>query len=138
MGKTKPNELCYVFTIRSWEQLPARISYELEWVYRPRYTNFFLLCNCQKSYELFNIRSEEDYRLVSELRRIEANIKVEDNPKELFVRFNENISIYNDEDSIRVFADKKEILRRPTSMFAASPGEVFREIQEYINMQMAK
>ena len=133
-GKNRPDELCYVFTIKSLEQLPVRIGYELEWVYRPRYTNLFLLCNCRKSYELFNIRSEEDYRLVLELRRIEANIKVEDNPKELFIRFNENISIYNDEENIRVFAYRKEILRKSTAMFAHSPGEVFREIREYIDM----
>ncbi|MDE6567451.1 MAG: restriction endonuclease-like protein [Lachnospiraceae bacterium] len=132
-GRTGPKERCYVFTVKEWEMLDYRIEYEAEWVYKPRFTNLFLLQNCRKTFELFNIRSAEDYRLVSELRRIQKNIQVQDNPKDLFVRFNESISVYNDEDYIYVFVDGKLMLKRSTKSFAEHPSQVFRDIQKLID-----
>lgn len=135
-GRTKPDELCYYYEIDEWKTLDARIEYEEEWVYRPRYTNLFLLKNCCKTFELFNIWSEEDYRLVSELRRIQKNIKVadiQDKSRELFVKYNDTISVYNDKYYIRVFFGKEEKYRELTKKFSENPNSVFRRIRNLID-----
>ena len=127
-------EKYYRFTIKEWKELDERIAYEAEWVYKPRYTNLFLLQNCKKTFELFNIKNEEDYRLVSELRRIQTNIvAVQDNPKDLFVKINDSISVYNDEGYIYVYVDGEERLKKQTELFAEHPSIVFTEIQAIID-----
>lgn len=131
-GRTNPHELCYYYEIDEWKTLDTKIEFEEEWVYKPRYTNLFLLKNCCKTFELFNIRNEEDFRLVSELRRIQKNIEIKDNPKELFVKFNESISVYNDEDYIYVYLDGETKLKKSTKLFSDYPSEIFREIRDLI------
>jgi predicted component of viral defense system (DUF524 family) len=133
-GRTAPNAKCYKYTISEWKKIATKIEFEKDWVYKPRYTNDFLLHNVRSTFELFNIRSEADYRLVYELRRIQENIKVQDDTKELFVRINDNISIYNDGLYIRVFSvlDGKDIFRKPTKDFTESPSIVFEGIKDYI------
>lgn len=132
-GRTAPEEACFFFSIKEWKELGARIEFESEWVYKPRYTNMFLLQNCRKTFELFNIRSAEDYRLVTELRRIQKHITVQDNTKDLFVKFNESVAVYNDEEYIYVYIDGKVKLKKSTKIFGEYPGLVFREIQELID-----
>lgn len=131
-GRTHPDAKCYRFEIKKWEKLPLRIEFEKDWVYRARYTNSFLLKNSKSTFELFNIRSEEDYRLVYELRRIQENLRVQDNSQELFVKINESVSVYNDETYIRVYDSGREILRRSTSDFRKSPSVVFDGIRQCI------
>lgn len=133
LGRTDPRELCYMFTISEWKTLDTRIGFEAEWVYKPRFTNMFLLKNCCKTFELFNIRTAEDFRLVSELRRIQKNIQIQDNPKELFVKFNDSISVYNDENYIYVYVDGKSKLKRSTKLFSEYPSMVFREIRQLLD-----
>lgn len=133
-GRTKPEELCVFFEINEWKKLDPRIEFEEEWVYRPRYTNLFLLKNCYKTFELFNIRSEEDYRLVSELRRIQKSIKVADS-KELFVKYSDTISVYNDMHFIRVFLGKEEKLKISTKSFSENPSDVFRKMRSLIDQE---
>ena len=106
-----------------------KIEFEKDWVYKPRYTNSFLLHNAKSTFELFNIRSEVDYRLVYELRRIQENIKVQDNDSELFVKINDSISVYNDGVFIRVFNSGEEVLRKSTMTFANTPSVVFEEMR---------
>ncbi len=60
----------YAFLVNEWKQLPKAIDVKDEGVYGPRFTNLFLLQNCTQSYELFSITSEEQYRLLYELKRI--------------------------------------------------------------------
>lgn len=134
-----PSEPYYRFEIREWIELPSRIAFESEWVYKPRYTNLFLLQNCRRTYELFNIKSEADYRLVSELRRIRKNIvAVQDNPKDLFVKLNDSISIYNDNGFIYIYVDGIEVMKKPTATFVKYPGMIFGEIQDVIDNQMTE
>lgn len=64
------DELYYLFRIKEWKELSVPVDVKEEGVYEPKYTNLFLLKNCRQSYELFNIHSEEQYRLIYELRRI--------------------------------------------------------------------
>lgn len=131
-----PNEKYYKFIIKEWLELDCKIEYESEWVYKPRYTNIFLLQNCKRTFELFNIKSEADYRLVSELRRIQTNIiNVQDSPKDLFVKINDSISVYNDDGFIYVYVNGIELLRKPTKTFVKYPSSIFSEIQNVIESQ---
>lgn len=131
-GRTHPDAKCYRFTIKEWKKLHSKIEFEKDWVYRPRYSNSFLLHNSKSTFELFNIRSEADYRLVYELRRIQENLRVQDNPKGLFVKINDSVSVYNDDSYIRVYDSGKEKLRRPASDFRKSPSVVFECIKNCI------
>lgn len=131
-GRTHPNAKCYRFAIKEWKQLQSKIEFEKDWVYRPRYSNSFLLHNSKSTFELFNIRSETDYRLVYELRRIQENLRVQDNAKELFVKINDSVSVFNDESYIRVYDSGKEMLRKPTIDFRKSPSIVFDVIRQCI------
>lgn len=40
-GRTNPSAMCYKFTIKKWVRLNSKIEFEKDWVYRPRYSNFF-------------------------------------------------------------------------------------------------
>ena len=53
-----------LFAVDCWLSLETPISIRDEGVYAPRKTHFFLLQNCTRSYELFHIRTEADYRLM--------------------------------------------------------------------------
>lgn len=131
-GRTHPEAKCYRFAIKKWLRLSKKIEFEKEWVYRPRYSNSFLLQNSKSTFELFNIRSEADYRLVYELRRIQENLQVQDNPNELFVKISDTISVFNDDSFIRVYDSRKEVLRKATFEFTKSPSVVFECIRNCI------
>lgn len=68
---SNPNQdrLYYRFTVNKWTRLKETIVYRDDRVYQPRFTNLFLLGNCRETYELFNIHSEEQYRLLTEIKR---------------------------------------------------------------------
>ncbi len=69
--RNSAEEPYFLFSIRRWEALPAAIAIKEEGVYVPRSTNLFLLRNCRRSFELFCIRSEAEYRLLCALRQLE-------------------------------------------------------------------
>lgn len=70
MRKNNGEEWYYLFKIREWKKLEDPIDIKHEGVYEPKYTNIFLLKNCTQSYELFNIRSAEQYRVLYEMKYI--------------------------------------------------------------------
>ncbi len=131
-GNTKPNAMCYKFSIEKWNKLPITIRFEKDWVYYPRYTNSFLLSNSISTFELFNIKSEEDYRLVYELRRFHQNLKVQDCQEELFVKISDVLSVFKDKSDIRVYSSRKEVFKIPTSKFIESPSVIFDGIRKSI------
>lgn len=129
-----PEEKYVKYSIQKWNELDRIIEFESEWVYRPRYTNLFLLQNCKKTFELFNIKSDADYRLVSELRRIQSNIvSVQDTPKDLFVKVNEDISIYCDDGFIHIYYGDTEVFNITTDSFKRSLGAFISQIQHIID-----
>ena len=132
-GHTPPEARCYRYTIKGWRKLKTKIEFEKNWVYRPRYTNVFLLNNVKSTFELFNIRSEADYRLVYELRRIQENIKVQDDTAELFVKISDTAALYNDGTTIRLFDSVKGNYSLDTEVFVKSPSIMFEKIREQIS-----
>ena len=135
-GHTDKNAMCYRFVIKEWTQLDNKIAFEKDWVFRPRYTNHFLLYHCKTTYELFNIKSDVNYRLVYELRRLHEKMRVLDNSKELFVRINDSLSVFNDENYIRVYDGDKECFRKPTNIFAQRPSAVFEDIKDCLGIEL--
>lgn len=66
LSRNNPKEKYYYFKIREWTKLPSIIEIK-DTNRKPRFTNKFLLDNCKESYQLFNINSEAEYRLIMEL-----------------------------------------------------------------------
>ena len=77
--RTNGDELYYEFVVKEWKKLPVAISVKDEGVYQPKFTNLFLIQHCKQSYELFHIHSEEQYRLLHELKRVFDNAEVNAN-----------------------------------------------------------
>ena len=68
----------------------------------------------------------------TELHGFRDNLKVQDNAKELFVKIDDSISVYNDDSFIRVNDSGKEKLRRSTEDFIKTPSVVFEYIKKCI------
>lgn len=65
----------YIFVVDGWQTLPQTISVKDEGVYAPRKTSLFLLQNCTRSFELFHIRRDEDFRLMDALDRASEELR---------------------------------------------------------------
>ncbi len=59
----------FVFRVKEWKRLASPIQIQDEGVFAPKYTNLFLLMNCRKTYELFHITSEREYRIYRQILR---------------------------------------------------------------------
>lgn len=64
-----PTKWNYYFMVREWVDLPKSIIIADSFKGKNQYTNKFLLDHCTKSYQLFAISSEEEYRLMTEINR---------------------------------------------------------------------
>ena len=62
-----------LFRVKRWQRLSKPIEIQDEGVFAPKYTTLFLLQNAEKTYELFHIRSLQEYRVFRQIKRILAN-----------------------------------------------------------------
>jgi len=62
-----PQEDYCCFTVKAWSPLPHPIDIVDTFRGRPQFTSPFLLQHCTKSYQLFAISSEADYRLMLQI-----------------------------------------------------------------------
>ena len=67
MSRNNADETYYYFTVRSWKPLDKTIAIKDSSKGKPRFTNKLLLDTCTQSYQLFEITTEEEYRLMQEL-----------------------------------------------------------------------
>jgi hypothetical protein len=67
MRRNNADETYYYFTVRSWQSLENPIDIKDSSKGKPRFTNKLLLDTCTQSYQLFEITTEEEYRLMQEL-----------------------------------------------------------------------
>ena len=67
MSRNNADETYYYFTVRSWQPLDKAIAIKDSSKGKPRFTNKLLLDTCTQSYQLFEITTEEEYRLMQEL-----------------------------------------------------------------------
>lgn len=79
LTRNNGEEQYYAFLVKEWKTLPVAISVKDEGVLKPQCTNLFLLQHCSQSYELFNIKSDEQYRLLHELKRVFSSATVNAN-----------------------------------------------------------
>lgn len=60
----------YLFRVKEWKKLTTPIEIQDEGVFAPKYTNLLLLMSSRKTYELFHITSEQEWRVWRQIRRI--------------------------------------------------------------------
>ena len=68
--ETGPRENYYCFRVHKWTSLAKPITILDSWRGRPGFTNQFLLQHCTKSYQLFSISSERDFRLMQAVDKL--------------------------------------------------------------------
>ena len=129
-----PTEWYYYFTVREWIALPKSIVIADSFKGKPQYTNKFLLDHCTKSYQLFAISSEEEYRLMTEINKAFDNLSAsaaEDNTA--VYRVNDQHSVVVADGFFTITNDTGEILDRISiSDFARKPRSGFRKIKETV------
>lgn len=131
MTRNNGDELYYVFDVKKWDKLDVSINVRDEGVYRPKFTNIFLLLNCRDSYELFNIHSEEQYRLLQELKRISGDTAVNNDEHNPGFRLNNDISIFVHNGEIIVCtATGKQVNKIPVTEFIRRPRYMFNILKE--------
>ncbi len=111
----------YRFDIKEWKTLNKKIEAK-EIALFPFFTNIFLLENCEAVPDL-HIRSEEEYRLYSDISRIAKNATRE-NEDEVAYQLQDRL-VYVENGEI-VIADNTKIINRiKLTDFAKRPSSVF-------------
>ena len=64
---SNPNSMYFCFRVKEWVELKKPIAIKDSSKGKPRFTNKLLLDTCTQSYQLFEITTEEEYRLMQEL-----------------------------------------------------------------------
>ena len=129
-----PEEIYYYFTIRKWIDLPQTIEIKDSFRGKPQFTNKFLLDHCTKSYQLFAISSEEEYRLMIEINKAFDNLfaTTSDNNTAVY-RVNDTHAVIVADGYFTITNDSGDILDKITvSSFAKSPRSGFRRIKQLI------
>jgi len=129
-----PEEIYYYFTIRNWIDLPQMIEIKDSFRGKPQFTNKFLLDHCTKSYQLFAISSEEEYRLMVEINKAFDNLAAtSSNESTAVYRINDMHSVIMADGCFTITNDNGDILDNITvSSFAKSPRAGFRKIKKAI------
>lgn len=139
MTRNNGEEIYYAFRVREWKTLPTPIVVKEEGVREPRYTNLFLLQHCTQSYELFNIHSEEQYRLLHELKRMFSDAAVNANAQaEPIYQIDNGKSIWVHEGCFDILNENGERLFEPPlriSDFARHPRQYFHMIADKISKE---
>ena len=137
MRRNNGDEMYYAFRIKEWKKLPVAIAIKEEGVFKPKFTNLFLLQHCNQSYELFNIHSDEQYRLLHELKRMFNDASVNANAQaEPVYRIGNGKSIWVHEGCFEILnEDGERLLYPPLKMsdFARHPRSYFGMIAEKID-----
>lgn len=134
MSRNNGEELYYAFRIKEWKILPSPIAVKDEWVNEPKFTSLFLLEHSQQSFELFNIHSEEEYRLMTEINKAFDNLSTStaDNTSAVY-RINDSHSVIVADGNFTITNVNGDILGTISiSNFARSPRAGFRKIKSYI------
>jgi hypothetical protein len=134
MSRNNGDEEYYAFRIKEWKTLPTPIVVKDEWVNEPKFTSLFLLEHSQQSFELFNIHSEEEYRLMVEINKAFDNLATStaDNNAAVY-RINETRSVIVADGNFTITNDNGETLGTISiSNFARSPRSGFRKIKDML------
>ena len=129
-----PEELYYYFAVRKWIALPHAIEIRDSFKGKPQFTNKFLLDHCTKSYQLFAISSEEEYRLMIEINKAFNNLSANTSDDSTAVyRVNDTHSVIVDESFFAITNNDGDIIERiAISSFAKSPRASFNKIKRLV------
>ena len=133
MSGNNGDESYYVFRVREWKILNTPIVVKEEGVSEPKYTNMFLLTHCTHSYELFNVRSEEQFRLLHELKRMFDHTEMNAKGNDPLYRIDDKHSILVHEGCFDIINENGERLFDPplrVSDFSRHPRYYFNLIAE--------
>ena len=137
LSRNNGDELYYAFRIKEWKTLPTPIVVKDEWVNEPKFTSLFLLEHSHHSFELFNIHSEEEYRLMVEINKAFDNLSTStaDNNSAVY-RINDSHSVIVADGNFTITNDNGDILGSISiSNFARSPRSGFRTLKGIIGNQ---
>lgn len=137
MSRNNGDEWYYAFRIKEWKTLPTPIAVKDEWVNEPKFTSLFLLEHSHQSFELFNIHSEEEYRLMVEINKAFDNLSTSTTENHSAVyRINDNRSVIVADGNFTITNDDGDILGSISiSNFARSPRSGFRTLKGIIGNQ---
>ena len=133
MSGNNGDEPYYVFRVREWKTLNTPIAVKEEGVSEPKYTNMFLLTHCTHSYELFNVRSEEQFRLLHELKRMFNHTEMNAKGNDPMYRIDDKHSILVHEGCFDILNENGERLFDPPLRvldFSRHPRYYFNLIAE--------
>ena len=134
MTRNNGEELYYAFRIKEWKVLPTPIAIKEEWVSKPRFTSLFLLEHATQSFELFNIHTESEYRLMAELTKAfdSMTTKITEDTTAVY-QLNKTHTGIVANGYFTIANSNGEILHQITaSSFSKRPGAGFRKIKEVI------
>ena len=129
-----PEELYYYFVVRKWIDLPQAIEIRDSFKGKPQFTNKFLLDHCTRSYQLFAISSEEEYRLMVEISKAfnDLSASTSDNSTAVYC-VNDTHSVIVDESFFAITNNNGDIIERiAISNFAKSPRASFNKIKKLV------
>ena len=127
------DELYYRFTVREWKRLSHPVKVR-ESAGIADYTNLFLLRHADEMPDL-KIRSEEEYRLYYELRRLSKGALTNDPEKPLCFRHGKFLMDYED-SNIRILYDGKIRDVIPAEQFIRHPYWYFKKLMQ--DLQVAQ
>jgi len=122
----------YLFRVNGWKTLNPSIEASTDTVQKPRFTNSFLLMNCQNVYELFHVNSDEEYRLLHELKRLFDNTQLIDDEVSI-VKIGNSHSIYSQDGFFVISNQDGQMVERFSILdFANHPRNTFAKIKKII------
>lgn len=129
---SKPDAVYYYFKVRNWVEMSGIITIK-DTNRKPRMTNKFLLDNCNESYQLFNINSEAEYRLIMELNAAFDKMVAGSDSNEAIYRIDDSHSISTLGGKFSVInSDGNIITEISADQFAKSPRIAFNRIKNVI------
>ena len=136
VGGRNPNSKCYLFEVKEWIRLPHVIRSE---AYGPRpvsYTNHFLLMHSD-TYPELHLRSEEEYRFFTELKRLSGQAVVEEDRDSLGFELNGTRVLFR-EDQILVIRNRRIMDQCSVGEFSRRPSTTFRRLQRSLQSEATK
>ena len=134
LNRNNPDELYYYFTVRSWETLDKTIEIKGSNRGKPMFTNKFLLDNCTKSYQLFAISSEEEYRLMVEINKAFDDIDAaQQGDNTATYRINDKNTVFVSDGNFVITNNAGEIIETISiSSFAEKPRAGFNKLKKLV------
>lgn len=123
------DEPYYRFEIKEWKRLTKPIAPK-EIDSACMFTNFFLLEHSAEVPEL-SIRTEQEYRLYSELKRTIDHFEINDEGAKLGFKFDDSLVVFEGNE-IHVYRNGKLRAKFGVHDFSRNPNAVFRRIKKMI------